>query len=50
MIEKAYGFSKSVIDELNKHPGPQHLPTKQFALLMAGLVALLLLFYLQIVW
>jgi hypothetical protein len=50
MTEKAYGFSKSTIDELNKQPGIQRLPARQFALLMAGLAALLLLLYLQIVW
>jgi hypothetical protein len=50
MIEKAYGFGPSAIDELNKPPGSQRLSAKQFALLMAGLVALLLLLYVQIVW
>ena len=50
MIEKAYGFSPSAIDELNKHAGSHRLSAKQFALLMAGLVALLLLLYVQIVW
>jgi hypothetical protein len=33
---------------LNKHAGSHRLSAKQFALLMAGLVALLL--YVQIVW
>jgi hypothetical protein len=47
MIEKAYGFSTSAIDELNKDPGSQPLSAKQFALLMVGLVALLLLLYCQ---
>jgi hypothetical protein len=50
MTEKAYRFSASAIDELNKHRGLQRLPARQFALLMAGLVALLLLLYVQIVW
>jgi hypothetical protein len=50
MIEKTYRFSPSAIDELNKPPGSQRLSAKQFALLMAGLVALLLLLYVQIVW
>jgi hypothetical protein len=50
MTEKAYGFGKSAIDEFNKQPGTQQLPARQFALLMAGLAALLLLLYLQIVW
>jgi hypothetical protein len=49
MTEKAYGFGKSAIDELNKQPGTQRLPARQFALLMAGSAALLLLLYLQIV-
>ena len=35
---------------LNKHRGGQRLSARQFSLLMAGLVALLLLLYLQIVW
>jgi hypothetical protein len=50
MTEKAYGFSTSATDELNEQPGTQHLPARQFALLMAGLAALLLLLYVQIVW
>lgn len=50
MIEKAYGFGPSAIDELNKQPGNQRLSAKQFALLMGGLIALLLLLYAQIVW
>ena len=50
MTEKAYRFSASAIDELNKHRGAQRLSKRQFALLMAGLVALLLLLYVQIVW
>jgi hypothetical protein len=50
MTEKAYRFNTSAIDELNKHPGTQRPPTGQFALLMVGLAALLLLLYVQIVW
>ena len=50
MTEKAYGFSTSAIDELNKQPGTHRLPTRQFGLLMAGLAALLLLLYVQIIW
>ena len=50
MTEKAYRFSASAIDKLNKHRGAQRLSKRQFALLMAGLVALLLLLYVQIVW
>jgi hypothetical protein len=50
MTEKAYGFNAKAINELNKHPDTRSLPAKQFVLLMAGLVALLLLFYFQIVW
>jgi hypothetical protein len=50
MTEKAYRFSASAIDELNKHSGSRRLPARQFALLMAGLAALLLLLYVQLVW
>ena len=50
MTEKAYRFGASAIDELNKHRGGQRLSARQFSLLMAGLVAPLLLLYLQIVW
>jgi hypothetical protein len=51
MTEKAYGFSKSTIEELNGHPDDiRRLPPKNFALLMIGLAALILVFYLQIVW
>ena len=50
MTEKAYRFSASAIDELNKPSGIQRLPAGQFALLMAGLATLLLLLYVQIVW
>ena len=50
MTERAYGFSTSAIDELNKHRGGRRLSARQFSLLMAGLVALLLLLYVQIVW
>jgi hypothetical protein len=50
MTQKAHRFSASEIDELNRHPGDQRLPARQFALLMVGLVGLLLLLYLQIVW
>jgi hypothetical protein len=50
MTEKAYRFNTSAIDELNKHPGTQRPPTRQFALLIVGLAALLLLLYVQIVW
>ena len=50
MTEKAYGFSASAIDELNSHPDTKHLPTRQFALLMLGLLALVVLLYVQIVW
>lgn len=50
MTEKAHRFSASAIEELNKHAGLRRLPARQFALLMAGLAALLLLLYVQIVW
>jgi hypothetical protein len=50
MTEKAYRFGASAIDESNKHRSAQRPSKGQFALLMAGLVALLLLLYVQIVW
>jgi hypothetical protein len=50
MSEKAYRFSASAIDELNSHRRTPRVSTKDFALLMAGLTALLLLLYVQIVW
>jgi hypothetical protein len=50
MTENGYRFSASAINELNKRPDAQNLSAKQFALLIAGLAALLLLLYLQIVW
>jgi hypothetical protein len=50
MIEKAFRFSASAIAELNRQPGTGPLPRKQFALLMLGLAAVLLLLYAQIVW
>jgi hypothetical protein len=50
MTEKAYRFSKSAIKELNGGPGSPRLGPRQFALLMLGLGALMLLLYLQIVW
>jgi hypothetical protein len=50
MTEKAHRFSKSAIEELNRHPDDiRRLPTRLFALLMLGLTGLLLLFYLLIV-
>jgi hypothetical protein len=48
--EKAHRFSASSIDELNGHPETRYGSTKNFALLLAGLAALLLLLYVQIVW
>jgi hypothetical protein len=50
MTEKAYGFSSSAIDELNRHRRGERPPARQFALLMVGLAAVILLLYLQIVW
>jgi hypothetical protein len=50
MTEKPYRFSQSAIEELNRHPDDSKpLPTRLFALLILGLTALLLLFYLLIV-
>jgi hypothetical protein len=48
--EKAHRFSASLIDELNGHRKTRYGSTKNFAFLLAGLAALLLLLYLQIVW
>jgi hypothetical protein len=48
--EKAFGFSESTIKELNRQPGVGPLPKRQFALLLIGLAALLVLLYVQIVW
>jgi hypothetical protein len=50
MSEKAYRFNPSAIDELNSHPPTPGVPAKDFALLMVGLTALLLLLYLEIAW
>lgn len=50
MVEQPYRFGKSAIDELNGRPRARRVPTKDFALLMAGLIALLVLLYVQIVW
>jgi hypothetical protein len=50
MSEKVYRFSASAIDELNRLPSAKRPPPRQFPLLMAGLVAVLLLLYVQIVW
>jgi hypothetical protein len=50
MFEKAYRFSASAIDELNRSAGtPPPGSNKEFALLMVGLAGLLLLFYLLII-
>jgi hypothetical protein len=48
--ERAHRFSASSIDELNGHRKTRYGSTKNFVLLLAGLAALLLLLYLQIVW
>jgi hypothetical protein len=48
--EKAHRFSATSIDELNGHGKTLYGSTKNFAFLLAGLAALLLLLYLQIVW
>jgi hypothetical protein len=50
MTQKEHRFSASAIRELNRHPWDRRLPVRQFALLMVGLGALLLLLYVQIVW
>jgi hypothetical protein len=50
MIDGAFRFSTSAIAELNRQPGTGPLPRKQFALLLVGLVAVVLLLYAQIVW
>ena len=48
--ERAHRFSASSIDELNGHNNTRYGSKKNFALLLAGLAALVLLLYLQIVW
>jgi hypothetical protein len=49
MDKTEHRFSESAIDELNERLG-RRVPTKDFALLMIGLVILLVLLYVQIVW
>jgi hypothetical protein len=48
MAEKAYRFSASAIDEMNRHSGTPPARMKDFALLMVGLAGLVLLFYAMI--
>jgi hypothetical protein len=52
MTEKAFRFSASAIDELNRpyQPANKRLPPTQFALMLLTLAALLILIYAQIVW
>jgi hypothetical protein len=52
MTEKAFRFSASTINELNRpyQPGNKRLPATQFALILLTLAALLILIYAQIVW
>jgi hypothetical protein len=50
MGEKLYRFDASAIVELNKDRTDQRPTARQFAWLMAGLVALMLLLYMQIAW
>jgi hypothetical protein len=50
MIDGAFRFSTSAIAELNRQPGTGPLPKRQFALLLVGLAAVVLLLYAQIVW
>jgi hypothetical protein len=50
MREKSYRFGASAVDELNKDRTVQRPTARQFAWLMAGLVAVMLLLYIQIVW
>jgi catechol 2,3-dioxygenase-like lactoylglutathione lyase family enzyme len=52
MTEKAFRFSASTIDELNRsyQLGNKRLPATQFALMLLTLAALLILIYAQIVW
>jgi hypothetical protein len=50
MTEQPYRFSQSAIEGLNTHPDDsRRLPTGLFVLLLVGLTAVLLLFYLLIV-
>ena len=50
MGEKLYRFDASAIDEFYKDRTVQRPMARQFAWLMAGLVAVMLLLYIQIVW
>jgi hypothetical protein len=52
MTEKAFRFSASAIDEMNRpyQRGNKRLPPMQFAMMLLTLAALLLLIYAQIVW
>ena len=50
MTEKAYRFSPSAIDKLNKHRGAPRLSTRQFTLFDGRPGCPLLPLYVQIVW
>ena len=52
MTEKAFRFSASAIDELNRpyQHNSKRLPPTQFAMMLLTLGALMLLIYVQIVW
>jgi hypothetical protein len=50
MKEKLHRFGASAIDELNKDRTVQRPTARPFAWLMAGLVAVTLLPYVQIIW
>lgn len=50
MVGKLHRYGKSAIDELNGHPEARRVPTRDFALLMTGLTALLVLLYALILW
>jgi hypothetical protein len=50
MPENVHRFGDSAVDELNGHRSARRERTRNFALLMTGLIILLVLLYLQIVW
>jgi len=49
MAKNINRFGESAIDELNGRRRARRVPTKNFALLMTGLIILLVLLYVQIV-
>jgi hypothetical protein len=50
MAESMNRFGEFAVDELNGHREARPERTRDFALLMTGLIVLLVLLYVQIVW